>query len=167
MTTQVTYTQHFPAAPDAVWTMLADTDYITAKGMRSGSLEVNPEVEDQGAETLIISRRKLPAQMPGFMKKFVGEQLIINETQKWGTAAADGSRTGTFVIDFGGQPMGFRGTLALRPTSEGTEVVTDGSLKASVPIVGSKAEGVAKEWTVRYLRKEEETGALWLAGELP
>ncbi len=163
MSTTVTYTQSFPAPPTTVWEMMTDVEYITTKGMRSGSLEVNPEVAEQGDHTLVISRRRLPAKMPGFMKKFVGEELIINETQKWGAAADDGSRTGTFVIDFGGQPMAFHGSLTLRPTADGSEVTTDGSLKSSVPFVGGKAEGVAKEWTERYLRKEEEVAGEWLA----
>lgn len=163
MSTTVTYTQRFEAPPEDVWTMLTDPEYITTKGMRSGSLEVNPEVAEQGSQTLVISRRRLPAKMPRFMQRFVGEELILNETQVWGAAAADGAREGTFVIDFGGQPMAFRGSLLLQPAGDGTELTTDGSLKASVPMIGGKAEAVAKEWTERYLRKEEQVAADWLS----
>lgn len=164
MATTVQYTQHFSAPPQEVWQMLTDTEYITAKGMRSGSLEVNPDVEFHPAETIIISRRKLPAKMPGFMKKFVGEVLILNETQKWGDADGEGSRDGSFIIDFGGQPMAFHGQLSLRPNGGGTAVTTDGVLKSSVPVIGRKAETVAKDWSERYLRKEEEVAGEWLAG---
>ena len=163
MSTNVTYTQQFPGSPEAVWQMLTDPEYIHTKGMRSGSLEVSGDVEVQGDETVIISRRKLPAKMPGFMKKFVGEVLIINETQKWGPAAADGARAGSFVVDFGGQPMAFHGDLTLRASAKGCEVTTAGPLKSSVPFAGGKAESVAKEWTVKYLVKEEEVAADWLA----
>jgi hypothetical protein len=164
MATQVVYTQQFPAPPPVVWAMLTDIEYIRTKGMRSGSLEVEPDVELQQDRTVVISRRKLPAKMPGFMKKFVGEVLILNETQQWTQAGPDGTREGTFIIDFGGQPMGFHGKLTLQPSGEGTSVTTDGTLKSSVPMVGRKAESVAKEWTVRYLRKEEEVAGDWLAG---
>lgn len=164
MATQVRYTQQFAAAPHVVWAMLTDVEYIRTKGLRSGSLEVDPDVELQHDRTVVISRRKLPAKMPGFMKKFVGEVLILNETQQWQHAASDGTRQGTFIIDFGGQPMGFHGTLTLQPDGDGTAVITDGTLKSSVPMVGKKAESVAKEWTVRYLRKEEEVAGDWLAG---
>jgi len=162
MSTSVQYTQRFSAPPATVWEMMIDPEFIATKAMRSGSLEVSPEVADHGEETLIISRRKLPAKMPGFMKRFVGEELVLNETQKWGEPAEDGSRTGSFVIDFGGQPMAFHGNLSMRPSAEGTEVVTDGSLHASVPFVGRKAEAVALDWSVRYLRKEEQVAAEWL-----
>ena len=164
MATTVQYTQHFAAPPEEVWQMLTDPEYITSKGMSSGSLEVNPEVAARSEDTLIISRRRLPAQLPRVLKRFVGEELVINETQKWGEAAADGSREGSFVIDFGGQPRAFRGSLQLRPAGDGTDVTTDGSLKASVPMVGGKAEAVAKDWTLRYLAKEEKVAADWLSG---
>lgn len=165
MATTVQYTQHFSAPPETVWQMLTNPEYISLKGMRSGSLEVLPEVALDPAQTVIISRRKLPAKMPGFMKRFVGEVLILNETQTWGDPGSDGSRDGSFVIDFGGQPMGFHGTLLLRPNGDGTAVTTDGLLKASVPVVGRKAEAVAKDWCERYLRKEEQVGAEWLTAD--
>ncbi len=165
MATTVTYTQSFPAPPQEVWMMLADPEYISTKGLRSGSLEVNPEVAPHGEETLLVSRRRLPAKIPAFMKRFVGEELVLNETQRWGPAGPDGSRDGTFVIDFGGQPMAFRGELSLRPSGDGAELTTDGALKASVPLVGRKAEAVAKDWTLRYLAKEEEVAAEWLVAE--
>lgn len=162
MATTVTFTQHFPAPPADVWQMLTDPEYISTKGLRSGSLEVNPEVALRDEETLIISRRRLPAKMPRFMKRFVGEELVLNETQKWGPAAADGRRTGTFVIDFGGQPMAFHGQLELRADGAGSALTTEGFLKASVPMVGGKAEAVAKDWTLRYLAKEEQVAGDWL-----
>ena len=61
MATTVQYTQHFAASPEEVWQMLTDPEYITTKGMSSGSLEVNPEVATRSDDTLVISRRRLPA----------------------------------------------------------------------------------------------------------
>lgn len=165
MATNVQYTQHFAAPPDQVWQMLTDPEYITTKGMRSGSLEVSPEVSAQADETLIISRRKLPANLPRFMRRFVGDEVVLHETQKWDGVAEDGSRSGSFVIDFGGQPMAFRGNLQLQPAGDGTDLSTEGTLKASIPMIGGKAESVAKDWTLRYLAKEEQVAADWLTGE--
>lgn len=163
MATTVTYTQQFPASPSEVWVMLSDEEYVHTKGMQSGSLEVNQEVTVSEDTTVIISRRLLPAKLPGFAKKFVGEELILNETQTWGPAKPDGSRDANFVVDFGGQPMAYSGQMALRPNADGTEVITMGRVSASVPFVGGKIEKVAVEWTEKYLRKEEKVAAEWLA----
>ena len=102
-------------------------------------------------------------KLPSFMKKVVGDEIVINEAQRWGEAGPDGAREGTFVVDFGGQPMAFKGSVSLRPDAGGTQVVTEGQLKASVRFVGSKVESVAEEWMVKYLQKEEEVAADWLA----
>ncbi len=163
MATTIDYTQHFPADPQTVWAMLKDPAYIELKAMRSGAREVNAEVEEAPGETRIVSRRRLPAKLPSFMKKMVGEELVINETQRWDKSSDDGSRSGTFVVDFGGQPLAFSGTVRLQAVGDGTDVVTHGSLKASVRLVGGKVEGVAQEWMVKYLRKEESVAAEWLA----
>lgn len=163
MTTNVSYRQQFAATPERVWAMLTDPEYIETKALRSGSIEVNAEVEAGDAETRIISRRRLPAKLPSFMKKVVGDEIVINEAQRWGDAGPDGGREGTFVVDFGGQPMAFKGTVGLRPNGDGTEVLTEGTLKASVRFVGSKVEAVAQEWMVKYLQKEESVAAEWLA----
>ena len=162
MSTSVTYTQFFAAEPTTVWEMLAHEEYVHHKGMRSGSMEVSAEVDDRGHEIVIISRRTLPAKVPGFMKRFVGEEIVLNETQVWGAATANGSRDGEFVIDFGGQPMAFSGRLSLRPSEGGTEVTTMGQVKASIPLVGGKAEAIAKEWTIKYLKTEEQVAGEWL-----
>lgn len=163
MATKLTHLQTFPATSDQVWAMMTDTDYIVEKGMRSGSIEVSAEVADHGEETLIISRRRLPAKLPGFLKRFVGEELVLNETQKWGPADGSGDRRGSFVIDFGGQPMSFLGSLAMTADGDSTTVTTNATIKATVPLVGGKAEKVAVEWTARYLAKEEEVATEWLA----
>jgi Protein of unknown function (DUF2505) len=163
MTTNVSHRQQFPAPPERVWSMLTDTEYIETKALRSGSIEVKAEVDAGDGETKIISRRRLPAKLPSFMKKVVGDEIVINEAQLWGDASGEGARKGTFVVDFGGQPMAFKGSVSLKPNEGGTEVVTEGQLKASVRFVGSKVEAVAQEWMIKYLQKEEEVAAEWLA----
>ena len=49
----------------------------------------------------------------------------------------------------------------LRPFADGSEVLTEGSFKASVPFVGGTIESVAAEQTARYLGAEERVAAEW------
>jgi hypothetical protein len=165
MATPISCTQTFPAPPEEVWALLTDPQYIEAKGLRSGAAEVAPQVRQEEGRILVISRRTmhLPDSFPGFIKRFTGDSLVLLETQQWQPAGGDGVRRGTFIIDFGGQPLAFHGELELRASAAGSEVVTSGTLKASVPLIGGKAEGVARDWTVKYLRKEEVVAAEWLA----
>jgi hypothetical protein len=165
MATPFHCTQSFAAPPERLWELLSDPDYIQDKGMRSAAAEVWPEVRTEGGETVIINRRRmvLPASFPGVLKKFTGDSLMLNETDRWLAVDGEGIRRGTFVLDFGGHPMAFRGDLVLRPAAAGSEVVTDGTIKASVPLIGGKAESVAAHWIERFLRKEEEVAGDWLS----
>lgn len=162
MTTSVDIQQRFGADIAAVWALLSDVAYVIDKGERSGSIEVNAEVLDSDGRTVIISRRRLPAKLPGFARKFVGDEVVLTETQAWSAADESGLRQAEFVVDFGGQPMSYSGNLRLAPDGSATTMQTTGSIKASVPFIGGKIESVALEWTQKYLRKEETVAAEWL-----
>lgn len=154
--------QCYDSDPTAVFDMLADEEFIIHKSTQSGSLEVSAGVQATGDRVIIHNRRVLPAKLPGFVRRFVGETLPLDETQTWGAAAEDGSRKADFVVDFDGQPIAFSGTVTLRPDGDQTAVETEGSIKCSVPVVGGKIEKVAAEWISKYLNKEQRVGAQWL-----
>ena len=161
MAKEFTYKQSFGSDPVAVFTMLRNPDYVQAKCAATGSLKTTVDVrEAPDGSVTIISTRVLPAEVPAAAKKFVGETISATETQEWSPAAVDGSRSATVTVDFSG-PLAFSGRLALRPFGDGSEVVTEGSFKASVPFVGGTIESVAAEQTARYLGAEERVAAEW------
>lgn len=162
MTTQIDQVQHYAATPDDVFAMLSNPEFVEQKCRASGSIEASAEVTEEDADITIVSRRVLPANLPGFAKKFVGETLTLVETQRWTDPEDDGSRRGTFVVDFGNNPISFSGEVQLAPAGDGATVETKGDLKCSVPFAGGKIEGVAREWITKYLDKEQRVGTEWL-----
>ncbi|MFN8125801.1 MAG: DUF2505 domain-containing protein [Candidatus Nanopelagicales bacterium] len=164
MATRVDEVQHYTVGPDEVFAMLSDPAFIEKKCLASGSIEASAEVTTEDAGTTIVSRRVLPAKLPGFAKKFVGETLTLIETQKWSDPDA-GARTATFVVDFGNNPISFGGDATLRPDGDGTRVEYIGDIRCSVPFVGGKIENVALDWITRYLDKEQRVGTSWLDGD--
>ena len=160
--TKFHFEQAYGADPAAVWAMLSDPAFITAKCERTGSMETTGEVTptDDGG-TILTCTRVLPANLPSVAKPFVGDTLTVTEVQAWGPAAADGSRTATTNVDFGA-PMSFSADMALTAAADGSSVTTDGEFKASVPFVGGKIEKVASDETTRYLEKEQQVGQEWL-----
>ena len=164
MAKEFTYRQSFDGDPLTVFAMLRDPEYVQAKCDATGSLETTAEVSDASDGTVtIVSTRVLPAQVPDVARKFVGDTISATETQVWSAAAPDGSRTATVEVEFSG-PLGFTGTLSLRPAGQGTEVVTEGKFKASVPFVGGTIESEAAKQTERYLGAEERVASEWGAG---
>ena len=162
MAKEFTYKQSFGSDPVAVFTMLCDPTYVQAKCAATGSLETTVDVSEAAdGSVTITSTRVLPAEVPAAAKKFVGETISATETQVWSAPGTDGSRTAEVTVDFSG-PLSFSGRLALRPFGDGSEVVTEGSFKASVPFVGGTIESVAADQTARYLGAEERVAAEWM-----
>lgn len=165
MTTHVDEVQYYEAAPEDVFAMLSDDEFIVHKSLRSGSLEVDALVEADAEGVLIVNRRVMPAKVPGFIKRFLGDTIPMAERQEWSHAHPDGSRHGQFWVEFDGQPIHFGGIVALRPQGERTSVQTKGDIKCSVPFVGGRIEKFAADWIGKYLNKEQRVGAQWLADQ--
>jgi hypothetical protein len=163
VTISIDQTQHYAAPSANVQTMLLDPDFVVAKCLASGSLEATAELLTEDGSTTLISRRILPAKLPSFAKRFVGETLTLIETQQWHEPRGE-SRTASFMVDFGNNPISFHGSVALGPEGEGTAVRTTGEIKCTVPFVGGKIESVAAEWIGKYLAKEQTVGTQWLTG---
>ena len=155
----------YDAAPDAVFAMLTDEAYLRHRLERTGGREIEVEVTpaaDGGA--VVRTRRSLPAAVPGFAQKFIGDSVRIDQTDTWHGPDASGVRVGEFRADFGGAPASLSGTMRLEPTGTGARQVVEGVVKASVPFVGGKIEALVHEQVLRALRKEETLAREWLAG---
>ena len=162
MPSHIDVTQHYDADPATVFAMLSDKDFILYKCEQSASLEATAEVIDEGDTVSIHNRRVLPAKVPGFVKRFLGDTIPLDETQHRCPANGSGQRTAEFSVDFDGQPLAFGGTIELHKHGEGSAVRTKGALKCSVPLIGGKVENFAAEWIGKYLNKEERVGQQWL-----
>jgi hypothetical protein len=167
VSTKIDQVQHYAATPTEVFAMLSNPKFVESKCLASGSIEASAQVNDDDADgkISIVGRRVLPANLPSFAKSFVGETIVLTETQNWDQPADDQSRTASFVVDFGKNPISFSGEIELKPAGAETTVETIGKIKCSVPFVGGKIEKVALGWIERYLDKEQKVGNEWLSGE--
>ena len=163
MATSLSYDQAFQADPAAVMAMLIDPEYVRRKGERTGAFDITVDVaEAPDGGAVITCTRSMPAEVPSYAAPFVGDTITITETQAWGPAAADGSRTADVTVDFN-SPLAYRGTIELVASGDGSIARNAGEFKASVPFVGGKVEDLARQQTERYLRKEQAIAAEWLS----
>lgn len=164
MATSFSYDQAFAADPTTVMSMLRDPSYVRSKGERTGGRDVQVEVvESPDGGVTITSTRTMPADVPSYAQPFVGDTLTVTEVQAWGPLSPDGVAEAAVTVDFHA-PLSYAGRIVLEPAAEGTVLRNTGQFKASVPFVGGKVEGVARDQTERYLAKEATVGAEWLAG---
>ena len=149
-----------PDDPAGAFALLTDPAYVEEVAVATGGHDVTVSVTpgDDGGAT-VVSARTLPANLPSYAKAFVGDTISLTETRVYGAAAADGSRDGTFDVDFGSTPIAISGTLRLAPEGDAAGLAIEVDIKASVPFVGGKVEGVASGWIEKFVAKEEKVAA--------
>ena len=151
-----------PSDPAGAFALLTDQAYVEEVATATGGHDVSVTIApgDDGSAT-VVSARSLPANLPSYAKAFVGETLDLTETRVYGPPAADGSREGTFAVDFGTTPITITGTLQLLPEDGLSGLAIEIDIKASVPFVGGKVEGVASGWIEKFVAKEEKVAATY------
>jgi hypothetical protein len=154
---------HYAASPQQTFAVLADPAFQDEKCVQTGALSHEVSITRPGDRTVIDTRRNMPMDsLPDFAKSFLGGKLEVHETQDWGPAGSDGSRDARLTVEITGTPMRLNGTMAMRPTSDGTAVAIRSQLKANIPFFGGKAEEAAAGPIRAAIAKEEQLGNEWL-----
>ena len=161
MATSLTARLDIPADPATAYRLLTDPDYVHEVAAATGGHDIDVSVTPtaDGGST-VVSRRSLPADVPSYAKALVGDSITLSETRSIGPAAADGSREGRIVIDFGSAPASVEGTMRLAAAAGGgTGVDVELSIKASVPFVGGKIESLVADQVRAALSREQTVAA--------
>lgn len=160
MPTEIAVSQQYRTTPEQVYAMLTSANYAQIRAERTGALAVEVDrTETDDAVTLEV-RRRLPAEVPGFAKSFVGDAITVTEVQVWPKPfGAPANFTASFSA-----PMSVTGTITVTAEPDGCRVDTAGAVRAAVPLVGGKLEGLAKEQLERYLNAEVAIAEEWLSG---
>ena len=104
----------------------------------------------------VRSKREVPMEVPGFAKKFLSPKNTVEQHDRWGAPAADGTRTGTWEVVAKGVPVKVGGTLRLAPAPKGGTVVEIiGEVSCSVPLLGGKLASFVGSDVQRTLTAEE------------
>ncbi len=103
------------------------------------SHQVDTRVQDDGSATVTV-RRTLPAEVPDFVKKFVGETIELIQSETWAADDGSGVRRADLTLEVVGQPATMTGSIILEATTDGVHEVVHGELKVAVPFFGGKIE---------------------------
>jgi len=161
LTTEMSY----PGAElDRVLAMLLDEDFRSevCAATRALSHQVDITTRADGSADVTVSR-VLPADVPDFVKKFVGETIRLVQSESW--AAQDGSagRHADLTLEVVGQPATMRGSIRLDQSPDGVHERVSGDLTVSVPFVGGKIESDIAKGLLAAARVEQQTGRDWLS----
>jgi hypothetical protein len=97
--------------------------------------------------------------IPGFAKKFVGDEINIVQTEDWTSA-----EKGNIHVTIPGKPGEMSGAAFLTEDPDGTTETVNLSVKVNIPLAGGKIEGLIADLLSKALRAEHRVGVDWLAG---
>jgi len=150
----------YAASPTDVYAMRADPAFRArvCEAMDTVSHDVTVEEAD-GQLTLVIDMVQRTHGMPGFAKKFVGDETRVIQSERWTAVEA-----GHIDLSSPGKPGHIRGTLSLTEQGAGSLYVFEGEAKVNIPLVGGKLESLLERLFVEGMDTEQRVAAAWLSG---
>jgi hypothetical protein len=143
---RITETLEFTAPPEAVFDATVDTAFQEAVCEATSLGDYTVDIRTEGDRTIVATQRHLPSDdLPSFARSFVGDHFVIQETQDWGPADADGTRVCDLRLHIAGTPLTLTGTITMRAGGPGTIETIDADLRANIPFLGGRIEQAASE----------------------
>lgn len=114
---------------------------------------VTTEPNAIGGNTVTILRT-MPADMPDFVKKFVGETVKVKQVEEWSAPDAAGRRSAAVRVTIVGQPVEAKGEAVISAEGGLAMLLFTGDVKVSVPFIGKKIEPEVARAILASLRHE-------------
>jgi hypothetical protein len=151
------------ATPEEAFALIVDPKFRAAVCEATMALghDVGIESTGNGGATVRVDRT-MPAEVPDFVRKLVGETLDVRQTEEWSAPDAVGRRTADIRVEIVGQPAKMTGTIVLEAIPDGCHQVISGQVKVSIPFLGGKIEPEIAKGIRSAIRIEEQTGRAWL-----
>ena len=97
--------------------------------------------------------------IPGFAKKFVGDEIHIVQSEDWTS-----KEKGNISLVIPGKPGEITGTALLTEDPDGTTETVNLNAKVNITMLGGKIEGLITDLISKGLREEQKVGRAWLDG---
>jgi hypothetical protein len=158
MATRLTYDLTYDAALTDVGEMLMDPAFRERVCDAQGALRRTVTVGPEGGGMQVVVDMVLPTDgIPGFAKKFVGEEINLVQTQRWSEI-----ENGTVEVVIPGKPGQMTGTMRIREAGGTTTETVDMEIRVNIPLVGGKIESLIADLLRKALRAENAVGRQYL-----
>lgn len=156
--------QSIPHPPAAVAEALVSEDFHRSVVESFGGALVSFSVTGSPeGEMTVTTVRSAPAdRLPDMARKVIGGSLQVEQVERWGAPAADGSRTGTTTITVPAAKATAEGNLRLAAVPAGTEYAVDGDLQVKIPLVGSKVAQKAEPMVGKVVARAGREVSAWI-----
>jgi hypothetical protein len=159
MSKRVQHDLTYDAGAGDVLAMLQDPAFREQVCEATGCLRWDVSVTESSAGTVVTIDQVQPATgIPGFAKKFVGDEINIVQKETWNGQRAD------VEVTIPGKPGQMTGTASLDEAGGTTTERVDLEIQVGIPLVGGKIEGLIAEMLLKALKAENAVGRQYLAG---
>jgi hypothetical protein len=160
MATRLTHDLTYDASLTDVGEMLMEPAFRERVCDAQGALRRTVTVGPDGGGMKVVVDMVLPASgIPGFAKKFVGDEINLVQTEKWSEIEA-----GTVDVAIPGKPGQMTGTMTIRESGGTTTETVDMEIRVSIPLVGGKIESLIADLLRKALKAENNVGRQYLTG---
>ena len=160
MATKLSYDLTYDAALTEVGEMLMEPAFreqvCDAQGAIRRTVTIGP---DGGGMKVVIDAVQLAQGIPGFAKKFVGDEIQLVQTEQWSDI-----ETGRVDVMIPGKPGQMSGTMTLRESGGTTTETVQMEIRVGIPLVGGKIESLIADLLRKALKAENYVGRQYLAG---
>ena len=145
--------------PKSVFAMLVNPEFLAEKVAlaQSGKYSISGSYPDL---TLNIVRN-VESDLPAMVRKFIGETLVVEETQSW-QKISDEEYLAKFELAIPNAPVQISGQISVTGKQE-TKVKITAQVKVSVPIFGAAAEPHVVTEIKKVLADEEMLCRSWIS----
>jgi hypothetical protein len=151
---KLTKTLTYDASTDAVGAMLHDPAFreevLRQQRVVRGSADVDGDV-------VRIEQVRSAGDVPSFARSFVGEEIVIVQTETWTSATA-----ADVAIAIPGKPGEASGTIGLTESGGRTTQTVDLAASVRLPLIGGRIETMIVELLGHAFDVEHRVGQEWL-----
>jgi hypothetical protein len=160
MSTRFTHDLTYDAPMADVDAMLMDPAFRERACDAQGAVRKTVTItEDDAGVTVRIDQVQTADDLPGFARKFVGDEINLVQTETW--TDAENARVEVVIP---GKPGEMTGTISLAESGGVTTETLDMTIKVNIPLVGGKIENLIADLLRKALRSENEVGRDYLSG---
>ena len=155
MSTRLTKRLTYDATAEAVAAMLDDPEFREEVLERQKVIRGTVTID---GDAVTIEQVRSGDDIPSFAKKFVGDEILIVQTENWTSPTSADVR-----LTIPGKPGEAVGTLELVESGGTTTESVDLDLTVKIPLVGGKIEQLIAGIFSAALDVEQKVGREWLS----
>jgi len=140
--------------------MLMDQDFRERVCDAQGAIRKSVTItEDDDGVTVLVDQVQTAEGIPGFARKFVGDEINLVQTESW--FDAENARVEVVIP---GKPGEMTGTISLSESGGVTTERLEMTIKVNIPLVGGKIENLIADLLRAALKAENAVGRDYLSG---